>query len=167
MKKWIIFFIILTSIFIFLFYSCNTIIFYEKINNKDEWYIKYEMPDNENDIQLELEYLNQENLLMFSNFRTHMFFRTNGKEVRDQIIVEECSLNVYKLNGEIIEPIEQNYRNDGSITKIYKYSIFFPNEIIIEAKMKFTYKNVFYEYNRKAKIIKKRNRFYWDIAMGI
>jgi hypothetical protein len=127
----------------------------------------YKIPGNENDIQLELEYLNQEDLLMFSNFRTHMFFRTNGKEIREEIIVEECSLNIYKLNGEIIEPIEQSYYYDGSITKIYKYSMFFPNKVILKANMKFNYKDAFYEYNREAKIIKKRNRSYWEALMGI
>jgi hypothetical protein len=154
-------------IFVSLFYSCNTIIFYENINNEDKWYIIYKIPENEKDIQFELEYPNQESLLPYSNFRTHMFFRTNGKEIRDNISVEEYSLNIYKLNGELIEPLEQNKYKDGSITNIYKYSILFPNKIILKANIKFYYNGKYHEYTKEAKIVKKRNRFYWMVAMGI
>jgi uncharacterized membrane protein len=84
----------------------------------------------------------------------------------DNFKVENMSFNIYKLNGELIEPFKESiFDKHGS--KYYKYTIFFPKKIVEKVEIKFYYNEKYYEYYNEVILTGKRNRTWWSAAQGI
>jgi hypothetical protein len=159
-------YVLIEILSLFILVGCNSICYYEETDNGDVFYNEFGIPKFNNEIGIEFSYLEQENLLYFSDFETMIFTRTNSKIIREFIKNMNVSLDIYTLDGELIEPIE-SINNLGGVRKRYKYSLFFPKRVLIRGEISFTYKEEFYKYTKECEIVKKRNRTWWSVAKGI
>jgi uncharacterized membrane protein len=84
----------------------------------------------------------------------------------DNFKVENMSFNIYKLNGELIEPFKESIFDEHR-RKYYKYSIFFPKKIVEKVEIKFYYNEKYYDYYNEVILTRKRNRTWWSAIQGI
>jgi hypothetical protein len=114
--------IVTAIIFSLIICSCNTICFYENIEEEDVFVVSDKITESE--IYVRFTYLEQQNLLPWSDFKSRFTFPHFGKD--DDIHVTDAIYDIYTLDEKLIKPAEK--RIDiaaGEIENIYKYSIFF------------------------------------------
>jgi hypothetical protein len=166
MKKII---LILSAIFILLciilYYGCNTINFYEKIDGEDKFVISDKI--TEDNLYIRFNYLEQKKHYPWCDFEIYLHYLNAAQKTNFHTI--SASYDIYDINGnkEII-PYEENVDTiNGTIHKRYKYSLFFPKKVLARIKLNFYYNEKYYEYFYDAIIIKKRNVNWWSIVKGI
>jgi hypothetical protein len=142
-------------------------VFYENVNGKDES-VFTDLITEDGGLYIYLNYLEQESLLPFSNFETFLGVNTIAAKRDKEFQIVSSMYNVYGMEGEIIEPVSVNIHPVAStITKFYKYSVFFPEKIKMKIEVKFFYDGKYYEYSKETVLTKKRNRTWWSVAKGI
>ncbi|MDR2313902.1 MAG: hypothetical protein LBE02_05145 [Spirochaetaceae bacterium] len=151
---------------VLLFYSCNTILFYEKKDGEESFLFRDKLTEND-DVHIYLTYLEQENLLPWSNFQTALLFgATPSNSEKFQAI--SVTYDIYTSNGMLIDPVEEHIDiKSGNIYKYYKYSLFFPRKIKVKVEIRFYFNDEYREYLHETIITKRRNRSWWSVASGI
>jgi len=155
---------LLYSIILFCFCSCNTIAYYEE-NSKNKGIYSYSFELTNDGKEVEIEYLYQWGL-PWHEFYMGLICEWGVRETA--INYESITYDIYDLKGKFIEPYEEQIDiKRGSVSKYYKYSIFFPKKILAKIEIKYYYNDEYHEFKQDVLLKGKRNITWWSQAKHI